>query len=100
MITHAADFKEEAATLVKQIQALLANQVRSQDICITARTKHACDRYASALNDAGIETFNLGNDSGDSDARRACELQRCTVLKGLSSSMCSRWGLTKALCRK
>lgn len=43
MITHAADFKEEAATLVKQIQALLANQVRSQDICITARTKHACD---------------------------------------------------------
>ena len=32
MITHAADFKEEAATLVKQIQALLANQVHSQDI--------------------------------------------------------------------
>ncbi|HFT8810555.1 TPA: 3'-5' exonuclease, partial [Escherichia coli] len=83
MITHAADFKEEAATLVKQIQALLANQVRSQDICITARTKHACDRYASALNDAGIETFNLGNDSGDSDARPGVRVATMHRIKGL-----------------
>ncbi|EPZ2125339.1 UvrD-helicase domain-containing protein [Escherichia coli] len=82
MITHAADFKEEAATLVKQIQALLANQVRSQDICITARTKHACDRYASALNDAGIETFNLGNDSGDSDARPGVRVATMHRIKG------------------
>lgn len=48
---------------------MLANDVRSQDICITARTKHAYERYASALNDAGIETYNLGQDSGDSDQR-------------------------------
>lgn len=83
MITYASDFKEEAATIIKQIQALLANDVRSQDICITARTKHAYERYASALNDAGIETYNLGQDSGDSDQRHGVRMATMHRIKGL-----------------
>ncbi|EBU6180195.1 DNA helicase, partial [Salmonella enterica] len=83
MITYASDFKEEAATIIKQIQALLANDVRSQDICITARTKHAYERYASALNDAGIETYNLGQDSGDSDQRPGVRMATMHRIKGL-----------------
>ncbi|EOW6772063.1 3'-5' exonuclease [Cronobacter muytjensii] len=83
MITNASDFKEEAETIIKQIQALLANDVRSQDICITARTKHAYERYASALNDAGIETYNLGQDSGDSDQRPGVRMATMHRIKGL-----------------
>jgi len=82
-ITHATDFKEEAGTIVKQIQALLANNVRSQDICITARTKHAYDRYASALDDAGIETYSLGQDSGDTDQRSGVRMATMHRIKGL-----------------
>lgn len=83
IISHAVDFKEEAAILVKQLQALLANDVRSQDICVTARTKHVYERYASALKDAGIESYVLGQDSGDNDQRPGVRMATMHRIKGL-----------------
>ena len=83
MIFHLADFKEEADIIIKQIQALLANGVRSQDICITARTKHIFERYASAMNCAGIETYALGQDSADNDERSGVRVSTMHRIKGL-----------------
>lgn len=83
MISNFADFKEESETIIKQIQALLANGVRSQDICLTARTKHLYERYASALNTAGIETYALGQDSGDHDGRAGVRVSTMHRIKGL-----------------
>ncbi|MCP6542201.1 DNA helicase, partial [Klebsiella pneumoniae] len=45
--------------------------------------KHAYERYASALNDAGIETYNLGQDSGDSDQRPGVRMATMHRIKGL-----------------
>jgi len=62
---------------------LLANDVRSQDICVTARTKHVYERYASALKDAGIESYVLGQDSGDNDQRPGVRMATMHRIKGL-----------------
>ena len=83
MISNAADFKDETATIVKQIKALLANGVRSQDICLTARSKHAYERYAKALNLEDIPTFILGQDSADSDQQTGIRVATMHRIKGL-----------------
>ncbi|MDV2961148.1 ATP-dependent helicase [Shewanella algae] len=82
-ITHAADFKSEALTIVNQIKALLADGIRSQDICLTARTKHIYERYASALNEGGIPTFILGHDSADSGLKEGVRVATMHRIKGL-----------------
>lgn len=83
IITHAADFKSEALTIVNQVKALLADGIRSQDICLTARTKHIYERYASALNEEGIPTFILGHDSADSDLKEGIRVATMHRIKGL-----------------
>lgn len=83
IISLTADFKEESATIIKQIQALLANGVRDQDICLTARTRHGYERYGEALKEAGIETYVLGQDSGDNDQRGGVRVATMHRIKGL-----------------
>lgn len=83
MMTNAAGFKEEASIIVKQLQALLANGVRPQDICLTARTKHAYERYASVLKEAGIDTYVLGQDSGDNEQQAGIRVATMHRIKGL-----------------
>lgn len=83
IITHSADFKAEADTIVKQAKALLADGVRSQDICLTARTRHAYERYATALNSEGIPTFVLGQDSSDNDQQEGVRIATMHRIKGL-----------------
>jgi len=83
VVTNKADFKEEVAQIVKQVKELLIEEVRSQDICLTARSKYLYERYAKALNDDGIETYSLGQDSGDSDQRPGVRVATMHRIKGL-----------------
>ncbi|MFB0777964.1 3'-5' exonuclease [Aeromonas salmonicida] len=61
----------------------LADGVRSQDICLTARTRHAYERYATALNSEGIPTFVLGQDSSDNDQQEGVRIATMHRIKGL-----------------
>ncbi|MGE6101706.1 3'-5' exonuclease, partial [Aeromonas salmonicida] len=83
IITRSADFRAEAAIIVQHIQDLLADGVRSQDICLTARSKHLYERYAAALNGAGIDTYVLGQDSADSEQRAGVRIATMHRIKGL-----------------
>lgn len=83
IISNLTDFKAETNLIVQQIQSLLSDGVRSQDICLTARTKHLYERYAIALNSAGIETYTLGQDSGDKDDRTGVRVSTMHRIKGL-----------------
>ncbi len=83
LVTHHADFKQEAASIAEQIKALLQEGTPDTDICLTARTKYTYERYTTELNNAGITTFVLGQDSADSVTHPGVRIATMHRIKGL-----------------
>nr|WP_239552537.1 3'-5' exonuclease [Oceanisphaera litoralis] len=52
-------------------------------ICVVARTKHLCDRYADALKDADIPTLTLDADSSDNEQTDGVRIATLHRVKGL-----------------
>lgn len=82
-VMHCATFAEEASNIVSQLKDLISDGVRSQDICLTARTKHLAERYAAKLKEEKIPIFMLGQDSVDSLTNDGVRIATMHRIKGL-----------------
>ncbi|MCO6442182.1 MAG: UvrD-helicase domain-containing protein [Nitrococcus mobilis] len=74
---------EESSWVVGEIESLLAEGMRSQDICVVGRTITQLKAVSSALQQRGLETHGISRDSADNTHIGGVRLANMHRIKGL-----------------
>ena len=87
---------DEIAALLKHIQEKMDAGVKSQEICVIARTNGMLTEYAKALNGAGIRTYEIKSKRIDDREMPGVRLATMHRVKGLEFTCVFIVGMTKA----
>ena len=97
IVTDHSSYTEEIAWIVAQLKELQSDGVRFQDVCLTTRTKHFSERYATSLKEAQIPVYLLGQDSPDSEKNDGVRIATMHRVKGLEFQFVFLAGINKGV---